>query len=92
MLVVCDRHGEGLEKYLHCRPVRVRQDERERVVGARLDDRIDIGGYVALIEEAWRALTPLPPNMADAPLLPDTRLILEIEAQALAFMRMLNFF
>jgi hypothetical protein len=92
MLVLCDCHGEGLEKHLHCRPVRVRQDERERVVGARFDDRVDIGGYVALIEEAGRTLAPLPPDMADAPLLPDARLILEIEAQALAFMRTLNFF
>jgi hypothetical protein len=45
-----------------------------------------------LIEEARRPLAALPPDVADASLLADSRLVLEIEAQALVSMRTLNFF
>ena len=38
-----------------------------------------------------RPLAALPPDVADAALLSDARLVLKIEAQALVFMRMLNF-
>src|SRR5215210_5009971 len=90
MLVFSDRLGEGLEKCLHASAVRIRQNQRERIVGTGLDGRVDVGVHIALIEKAWRALATLPPDMADTPLLSDTCLILEIEAQELVFMRTLN--
>jgi hypothetical protein len=91
VLVVGDRLCECFEKRLHSNVVCVGQDERERIVGAGLDRGVDVGIRVALIDEAGRALAALPPNMADAPLLPDAGLILKIKTQALVFMRTLNF-
>ena len=76
----------------HCDPVGVGQDQRERVVGAGLDGGVDVGVDIALIEQARRSLAALPPDVADAPLLPDARLVLEIEAQALALMCIGNLF
>ena len=92
VLVICDRLGESIEKRLHARAVRIGQDQRESVVGAGLDRGVDVGVDIALIEQARRSLAALPPDVADAPLLPDARLVLEIQAQALVFMRTLNFF
>jgi len=46
---------------------------------------------IALVEEAGRALAALPPDVADASLLSNARLVLEIEAKSLVFMRMLYF-
>jgi hypothetical protein len=92
VLAVRDRLGECVEKRLHCDPVGVGQDQRERVVGAGLDGGVDVGVDIALIEQARRSLAALPPDVADAALLPDARLVLEIEAQALVFKRTLNFF
>ena len=91
VLVRSDHLGERVEKHLHTRAVRIRQNEREGVVRAGLDGRVDVGVHIALIEQARRTLTALPPDVADAALLPDARLVLEIEAQALVFMRVLNF-
>ena len=91
VLVVSDRLGEGVEKHLHARAVRIRQNQREGVVRAGLYRRVDVGVHITLIEQARRSLTALPPDVADAALLPDARLVLEIEAQALVFMRTLNF-
>ena len=44
-------------------------------------------------QQAWarRALAAPPPDVAGAPLLPDARFILEKEADALVFVRTLNF-
>ena len=92
VLVVRDRLGERIEKRLHAGRVRVGQDQRESVVGAGLDHGIDVGVDVALIDQARRALAALPPDAAGAPLLPDARFVLEIQAQALIFVRTLNFF
>jgi hypothetical protein len=92
VLVISDRLGESVEKRLHSRAVRVRQNERERVVRAGLDGRVDVGVHIALIEQARRSLAALPPDVAHTPLLPDARLVLEIQAQALIFVRTLNFF
>jgi hypothetical protein len=92
MLVIPDGRGESFEKRLHACAVRIRQDQREGVVGAGLDGGVDVGRYIALIEEARRPLTPLPPDVADAPLLSDPRLVLKIEAKPLIFMRTLYFF
>ena len=77
--------------HLHSCAVGVRQDQRERVVGAGLDGGIDVGRHIALVEEAWRSFAPLPPDMADAPLLSDARLVLKIEAKPLVIMRTLKF-
>ena len=92
VLIIRDRLGERVEKRLHPNAVGIRQDQRERVVGAGLDRGVDVGVDIALIEQARRSLAALPPDVADAPLLADARLVLEIEPQALVFMRMLNFF
>ena len=50
------------------------------------------GGPVDDLEQARRPLAASPPDVAHAPLLPDARLVLEKQAQALVFMRTLNFF
>jgi hypothetical protein len=41
MLVVSDRCGERIEERLHSCAVGIRQDQRERVVGARLHGGVD---------------------------------------------------
>ena len=92
MLAGADGFGESIEKSLHSRGIRVGQDQRKSIVSAGFDGRVDIGGNVALIAEARRSFTALPPDMTDAALLPDPRFVLEIQAQALVFMRTLNFF
>ena len=84
------RRGERVEKRLHANDIRIGQDQREGVVGAGLDGGVDISIRVALIGEARRPLTALPPDVADAPLLSDAGLVLKIQAQALGFVRMLN--
>jgi hypothetical protein len=90
MLVVRDGLGERFQKRLHAGRVRVGEDQRESVVAAGLCRSIDVGVDVALIDKARRALAAFPPNAAGAPLLPDAGFVLEIEAQALIFVRMLN--
>ena len=90
--VPSQRRGERIEERLHARRIGVGQDQSEGVVGAGLDRRIDVGVDVALIDEARRALATLPPDVTDAALLADPRLVLEIEAQTLIFIRMLKFF
>jgi hypothetical protein len=92
VLVLCDRRGESVEEHLHARRVGVRQDQHEIVVGAGLDGGVDVGVGVALVENAPRALTALPPDVADAAFLPDACFVLEIQAQTLVLMRTLNVF
>ena len=92
VLVISDRPGEGFEKRLHAHAIRVGQDQRECIVGTGLDRGVDVGVHVALIEEPRRSLAALPPDVAHAPLLADARLVLEIQAQSLVFIRALNFF
>ena len=92
MLAGADGFGEGIEKRLHSRSVRVGQDQREGIVRTGLDGGVDIRGNIALIAQARRSFAAFPPDMTDASLLADARLILEIQAQALVFMRTLNFF
>ena len=92
MLAGADGFGEGVEKRLHSRSVRVRQDQREGIICTGLDGGVDVGGDVALVAEARRSFTAFPPDMTDAALLADPRFILEIQAQTLVFMRVLNFF
>jgi hypothetical protein len=92
VLVLADGCGELIEELLHRRGVGVRQHEREGIVGAGLDGREDVGERETLIAQAWRALATLPPDAADAAFLADAGLVLEEQAQALAFMRTLKFF
>ena len=91
MLVVRERCREAIEKKLHRLGVGVRQHECEAVVGSGLDGREDGGEREALVGEARRSLAASPPYVAGAPFLSDSRLVLEEEADAFAFMRTLNF-
>ncbi len=86
MFVICDGLGEAVQKGLHRHRIGIGQHQREGVVRARIHSGEDIGECEAFIAKPWRALAALPPDMADAPLLADARLILEEQADALAFM------
>src|SRR5438270_9773696 len=92
VLVLADRCGELIKELLHRLGVGVWQHEREGVVGAGLDRRENVGESEALVAQAWRTLAALPPDAAHATLLADAGLVLEEQAQALVFMRMLKFF
>jgi hypothetical protein len=80
-----------VEELLHRLGVGVGQDEGETVVGAGLDASKDVGEREALVAEARWTLAALPPDMAGPTLLADPCLVLEEQADALVFMRMLNF-
>ena len=92
MFVRSERLCEAVQKSLHRCCIGIRQNKREGIVRARLDGGEDIGEGEALIAKPRRALPALPPDMADAPLLADARLVLEEQPEALAFMRTLKFF
>ena len=81
-----------IEEDLHRFSVCTRQDQREGIVRAGLNRRKDVGEGEPPVAKPWRALTALPPDMADPALLADAGFILEKQADALAFMRTLNFF
>jgi hypothetical protein len=86
VLIVGDGGSEAVEELLHRLGVDVGQDEGEAVVSAGLDASKDVGEREALVAEARWALTAFPPNMAGPTLLADPRLVLEEQADALAFM------
>ena len=92
VLALANRPSEAVQELLHRLGVGVGQDEGEAVVGTGLDASKDVGEREALIAEARWALATLPPDMARATLLADARLILEEQADALVFMRVLKFF
>jgi hypothetical protein len=69
----------------------VGQDQSEAVVSAGLDASKDVGKGEAFVAEARCALAALPPDMASPTLLADPRLVLKKQADALIFMRILNF-
>lgn len=76
----------GIEEELH-RPRRhLGQNQREGVVRSRFAGGKEVGEGEAIVGKARRALAFRVPAVADAALLPDARLILEDDAQALAFM------
>ena len=77
---------------MHCLSAYRGQHQREGIVGAGLDRREDVGEREALIAQAWWALAAFPPDPTDATFLANPRLVLEKQANALVFMRMLNFF
>jgi hypothetical protein len=91
VLVIADGRSEAVEEHLHRLGIHERHDEREGVVGSRLDGREDVGEREALVAEPRRTLASPPPDVARAPLLPDAGLVLEEEADALVFMRTLYF-
>ena len=76
---------------MHRRRIGIGHHQREGVVCARLNGSEDIGEGEALIAKPWRAASPLPPDMAGAAFLANARLVLEEQAEALAFIRTLNF-
>jgi hypothetical protein len=92
MFVPGDGLCEAVEEFLHRRGIGIGQHQGEGIVRARLDGGEDIGEGETLVAEAWRALAPLPPDMTDAPLLPEARLVLKEQAKALVFMGILKFF
>lgn len=91
-LVLGQRLREAIEELLHRGRVGFGQHQRERLVSADLGGGEQVGEREALVSETRQALAARPPDVADAALLPDARLVLEIEAQALVFKRTLNFF
>ena len=92
MFVISDGFGKAVEEGLHRRRIGIGHQQCESVIGAWLHGREDIGEGEALIAEPRRTLPALPPDMTDAALLADARLVLEEQAKALLFMRTLNFF
>lgn len=91
VLVITDGRSEAVEEHLHRLGIHVRHDQREGVVGSRFDGCEDVGERKALVAEPRRTLAAPPPDVARAPLLADAGLVLEEEADALVFMRMLYF-
>jgi len=91
MLVLSDRRGEAIKERLHGLGVGMGHDQGKTVVGARFHAGKDVGEGEALVGEAGRALPACPPDMAGPALLPDARLVLEKQPDALVFMRTLNF-
>src|SRR5258705_9073935 len=86
VLVVANRARELIEELLHRLGVDVRHHQRKGIVGARLDGGEDVGEREAFVGETRRTLPSLPPDVADAALLTNTRLILEEQSDALALM------
>lgn len=93
--LIKDRHGvfvigkgfrEAVEEHLHRRRIGIGHHQCESIIGAWLHGGEDIGKGKALVAEPWRALSALPPGMADAAFLADARLVLEEQADTLVFM------
>ena len=82
MFVISDGFPQSVEEDLHRRRIRIGHHEREGVVCARLYGREDIGEGETPVAEPLRALAALPPDMADAALLTDARLVLEEQAES----------
>jgi hypothetical protein len=92
MFVLSDSFGKAVEEGLHRRRIGIGHEQGESVISAWLHGRENIGEGEAPIAEPWRTLPALPPDMTDAALLADARLVLEEKTKALLFMRTLNFF
>jgi hypothetical protein len=92
VLVLPDRRSEAVEELLHRLGVGVGQDEGETVVGPGLHASEDIREREALVAEARGSLATLPPDVTGPALLADPRFVLEEQADAFVFMRILKFF
>jgi hypothetical protein len=86
VLVLGNGFGEAVEEGLHRRRIRIGHHQREGVVRARLHGSEDVGEGETLVAKPRRTLPALPPDVTDAPLLADARLVLEEQPQALVFM------
>ena len=86
MFVLSDGFCKAVEEDLRRRGIGVGRHHREGVVCAWLYGREDIGEGEAPVAKPRRPLAALPPDMTDAALLADARLVLKEQAQALAFM------
>jgi len=71
---------------LHRRRIDIGHHQRESIVRAWLHRREDVGEGEALIAKPRRTLAAPPPDMTNAALLTDARLVLEEQAKAFAFM------
>ncbi len=80
MVVLGERLGKAVEEGLHRRRIDIGHHERESIVRTWLHGCEDVGEGEALIAEPRRALSALPPDMTNAALLTDARLVLEEQA------------
>ena len=85
MFALRDGRGEAVQKHLHGCRIRIGHHQRKAIVRVRLHGSEDIGEGEAPVAKAWRALAALPPDVASAAFLADPRLVLEEQANALAF-------
>ena len=86
MFVLSDGFRKAIEEDLHRRRIGIGHHHRKRVVRAWLHGGEDVGEDEAPVAKPRRPLAALPPDMTDAALLADAGLVLEEQAQALAFM------
>ena len=86
MLILSKRLGKAVEEGLHRRRIGIGHHQCETIVRAWLHGCEDIGKGEAPIAEPRRTLPALPPDMTNATLLTDARLVLEEQAKAFAFM------
>ena len=86
MVILSKRLGKAVEEGLHRRRISVGHHQRKSIVRARFDGCEDIGEGEALVAEPRRTLSSSPPDMTNAALLADPRLVLEEQAKAFAFM------
>ena len=92
VFILSDGFGEAVEEGLHRRRIGIGHRQRESMIGAWLNGGEDIGEGEAPVAKPRRALAAPPPDMTNAALLADARLVLEEQAKALIFVRTLNFF
>ena len=86
MVILGKRLGKAVEEGLHRRRIGVGHHQRKSIVRAWLHGRKDVGESEALIVKPRRTLPAPPPDMTDAALLADARLVLEKQAKAFASM------
>ena len=90
MFVISNGFGKAVEESLHCRPIGIRHHQREGLIRAWLNGGEDIAKVKRLLHSPSGRSPRL--HQTDAALLADARRILKEEAQALIFVRALNFF
>lgn len=87
VIVGAERPGEVGEEAVHRDGGNGGEDEGEAVIGGGFDGGEKIGPIKALIAQAGRTIPLGPPAETDAPLLPETGLVLEEQADPLARVR-----
>jgi len=86
MVILGESFRKAVQEGLHRRRIRIGHHQCEGVVRARLHGSEDVGEGETLVAKPRRTLPALPPDVTDAPLLADARLVLEEQPQALVFM------